>query len=182
MKENWWKLDGADGICITWRSRGCCRRVWCAAVCWAEWWCGRKIFSRCRRTCPVSRCPPTFLCWGSTSPWDRWSADDGPATAAGSSNPSSNPAITIITHFIRQKNFRVIFNSNFIQNDRQFSVWGLNSYEKRFHFAWIRTRVSALASSQRWPLGHPDLIFEKLIIIWTCSHPMGSNDYIIMLI
>lgn len=85
--------------CGTWRSRGCFRRVWCAAVCWVEWWCERTTFCRCRRTCPASRCLPTFWCWDLASLWGRWSADADPATTAGSSSPLNSPTTNSISYF-----------------------------------------------------------------------------------
>ena len=38
----------------------------------------------------------------------------------------------------------------------------LDSSEKIFDFGRNRTRVPALASWQRWPLGHPALIFSEI--------------------
>ena len=41
-----------------------------------------------------------------------------------------------------------------------------NSFDKSFAFDWNRTRVTTLASLQRWPLGHPVLISRNILIVY----------------
>ena len=42
----------------------------------------------------------------------------------------------------------------------------LDSFEKSFDFGWNRTRVTTIASRQRWPLGHPAQNIQKNLKIF----------------
>lgn len=73
-------------------STKCRHAEWCAAACWAPWWCGHRSVCRCRSTCQAAISARAFLLRATATEWGPWMRDACRASIAESSNPLSSPA------------------------------------------------------------------------------------------